>query len=155
MDKPTEIEICEVKVFVSKAASDVPLPSYQSEGASGMDLHAYISEPIVIRPGEIKLIPTGIRIALPRGYEAQVRPRSGLALKHGLTIVNAPGTIDSDYRGEIKVILINLGRKDFTIESGMRIAQLVVAPVVHARLQVTDTLPETCRGEGGFGHSGI
>ncbi len=144
-----------IKVFVTKAAADVTLPSYQSAAASGMDLHAYLSEPVVVNPGEIVLIPTGLRIALPPGYEAQVRPRSGLALKHGIMVTNAPGTIDADYRGEIKVILNNAGPRPFTIEPGMRIAQLVVAPVVRAELEVVEELPPTERGEGGFGHSGV
>jgi dUTP pyrophosphatase len=144
-----------VKVFIAKVAPDVPDPRYQSALASGMDLHAYLKEPQVIQPGAIALIPTGIFIAVPPGYEAQVRPRSGLALKHGLMVTNSPGTIDADYRGEVKVILNNAGREPYTVTPGMRIAQLVVAPVARAELEFVETLPPTERGAGGFGHSGV
>jgi dUTP pyrophosphatase len=120
-----------------------------------MDIHAYLDEPVVLPPGRIVLIPTGLRIAVPPGFEAQVRPRSGLALKHGITVPNSPGTIDADYRGELKIILGNVGDKPFTVEPGMRIAQLVIAPVVRADIQVVPELPATPRGEGGFGHSGV
>lgn len=119
-----------------------------------MDLYAAVEKQTTLGKNEIKLIPTGISIALPFGFEAQVRPRSGLALKHGITIVNSPGTIDSDYRGEIGVILCNLGTSEFVVERGMRIAQLIVQPVVHAELEEVDELEETHRGEGGFGHTG-
>jgi dUTP pyrophosphatase len=120
-----------------------------------MDLHAYLKEPQTIEPGRIALIPTGLRIAVPAGYEAQVRPRSGLALKHGITVTNSPGTIDADYRGEVKVILGNVGTKPFSVSPGMRIAQLVVTPIVRAELEEVPTLPPTDRGSGGFGHSGF
>ncbi len=125
-----------------------------SPAASGMDLYAAVENQTVVERNEIILIPTGIFIALPHGYEAQVRPRSGLALKHGITIVNSPGTIDSDYRGEIGIILCNQGKDKFVVERGMRIAQLVVQPVIHAELEEVEELEETHRGEGGFGHTG-
>jgi len=125
-----------------------------SEAAAGMDVCAAVDKPLVLEPGNIKLVPTGLQVAVPPGYEIQVRPRSGLALKHGLTVVNAPGTIDADYRGEVGVIVGNIGRQPFTITRGMRVAQLVVAAVARADVQQVDKLPETGRGEGGFGHSG-
>jgi len=136
-------------------SSDLMLPSYESELASGMDAAAAVSEPVTLEPGFIELIPTGFAVALPPGYELQVRPRSGLAVKHGITVINAPGTIDADYRGEIKVGLINHGQKLFTVERGDRIAQLVLAPVCQARLREVDNLDLTKRGDGGFGHTGI
>jgi dUTP pyrophosphatase len=125
-----------------------------SEAAAGMDVCAAVKEPLVIAPGEIKLVPTGLYVAVPPGYEVQVRPRSGLALKHGLTIVNSPGTIDADYRGEVGIIVGNIGREPFTVTRGLRIAQLVVAAVAKADIRPVDDLPATDRGEGGFGHSG-
>jgi dUTP pyrophosphatase len=133
---------------------DLPLPRYMSEAAAGMDVCAAVDEPLVLEPGDIRLVPTGLQVAVPTGYEVQVRPRSGLALKHGLTVVNTPGTIDADYRGEVGVIVGNIGREAFTITRGMRIAQLVVAAVARADVRQVDELPETDRGEGGFGHSG-
>jgi dUTP pyrophosphatase len=129
------------------------LPRYMTEGAAGMDLHAALENSISIDPGATTLVPCGFAIAIPRGYEGQVRPRSGLALKHGLSIPNAPGTIDSDYRGEVGVILINLGRETIVIEPQQRIAQLVICPVAHAGLVEVEDLDETVRGEGGFGHT--
>ncbi len=132
-----------------------PLPAYATEQSAGMDLRANISEPIVLKPLERRLIGTGLHIALPAGYEAQVRPRSGLALKHGITVLNAPGTIDADYRGEIGVVLINLSADDFTINDGERIAQLVIARYEQAELMAVDALDETERGEGGYGHTGV
>ena len=130
------------------------LPSYQSEHAAGLDLHAAIAEPITLAPGDIELIPCGFAMEIPPGYEAQVRPRSGLAAKHGVTVPNAPGTIDADYRGEVKVALINLGRKPFDVEPRARIAQMVVAPVSHCLVEEVDTLSDTTRGAGGFGSTG-
>jgi dUTP pyrophosphatase len=130
------------------------VPEYATPGAAGLDLSAAIAEPIVLEPGAFTLVPCGFAIALPPGYEAQVRPRSGLASRHGVTVLNAPGTIDSDYRGEVKVILINHGREPFTIALGMRIAQLVVAPVSHVTWRPTSALPDTARAAGGFGHTG-
>jgi len=132
-----------------------PLPAYETAGAAGLDLRAHLHEAIELAPGEWRAIPTGLYLALPPGYEAQVRPRSGLALHHGITLLNSPGTIDADYRGEVQVVLINLGKQPFQIEPGMRIAQLVVAPVVQVEWQPVETLPETERGAGGFGHTGV
>jgi dUTP pyrophosphatase len=134
--------------------TDLPLPAYQSAHAAAMDLPAAVREPVTVLPGTIVLIPCGFSLAVPVGYEAQVRPRSGLAIKQGLTVVNAPGTIDADYRGEVKVGLINLGREPVIIERGMRIAQLLIAPVAQVQWQKVETLPETERGAGGFGHTG-
>lgn len=133
---------------------DLPLPHYASEDAAGLDLLAAVGEPVELPPGQRKLIPTGISIALPRGYEAQVRPRSGLALKHGIGLLNSPGTIDADYRGEIGVILINHGEAPFRIARGDRIAQLVVAPVTRLTWAEGDALPDSTRGKGGFGSTG-
>jgi dUTP pyrophosphatase len=133
------------------------LPRYASDGAAGMDLSAALAEPITLQPGERFAVPTGLAIALPRGHEGQVRPRSGLALKHGISMPNTPGTIDEDYRGEVKVILINLGREPFVIQSGDRIAQLVVAPVTRVAIEPVESaagLGETVRGGGGFGSTG-
>lgn len=137
-----------------QGCGDLPLPQYMSEAASGMDLYAAVDKAVQLERSEIKLIPTGIHIELPLGYEAQVRPRSGLALKYGVTLVNTPGTIDSDYRGEIGIILCNFGKERFTVERGMRIAQLVIQPVFRAELIEVDCLEETRRGVGGFGHTG-
>ena len=134
--------------------ADLPLPAYESAAAAGMDLPAAVEQELTLAPGERALVPTGLAIALPDGYEAQVRPRSGLAARNGVTVLNTPGTVDADYRGEIKVILANLGNEDFIIERGMRIAQMVIAPVVQAILQEAESLPETARGEGGFGSTG-
>ena len=135
----------------------LPIPKYESEGAAGLDLLAAISESknIIILPGKAEMVPTGIAIALPKGFEAQIRPRSGLAAKNGITILNSPGTIDSDYRGEISAMLINHSKVNFEIERGMRIAQMVLAPVVQFNLIKTETLDETKRGAGGFGSTGI
>lgn len=135
-------------------SKDLRLPGYQSELASGMDVAAAIEESVTLGPGDIKLIPSGFAVALPPAYELQVRPRSGLAIKHGITIINAPGTIDADYRGEIKVGLVNLSRESYTINRGDRVAQLILAPVCHARLKVVESLKQTKRGAGGFGHTG-
>ena len=137
-------------------AEELPLPAYATEGAAGMDLRACLGsdDPITIPPGGRALVPTGLAVALPRGTEAQVRPRSGLALKHGITVLNSPGTIDSDYRGEVCVILANLGSEDFTVNHGDRIAQMVFAPVLRADLVPVEALPKSDRGEGGFGSTG-
>ncbi len=145
----------EVRFQILPQAEGLPLPSYQSPAAAGMDLAAAVTEPVVLRPGERKLIPTGLVMELPLGYEGQVRPRSGLALKQGVTVLNTPGTIDADYRGEIGVILINLGEQDFTVERGMRVAQLVIAKVETATVTVAEGLSDTQRGAGGFGSSGL
>ena len=151
-DQKTEREIRVMRV--RPGYGDVPLPAYATEHAAGADLRAAIDDPVTLQPGDIKAIPTNIAIELPEHLEAQVRPRSGLALKHGITLPNTPGTIDADYRGEIKVIMANIGREPFVVTRGDRIAQLVVSPVVHARWLEAETLSETARGDGGFGHSG-
>jgi len=133
----------------------IDLPQYQSAHAAGMDIHAAVDSDVVIEPGCIVLVPSGFAVAVPVGYEAQVRPRSGLATRHGLTIPNAPGTIDADYRGEVKVALINLGPEAITITRNMRIAQMILAPVTRAKWREVSELPETARGDGGFGHTGL
>ena len=132
-----------------------PLPAYATEQSAGMDLRADIEQPVTLKPLERRLIPTGLHIALPQGYEAQVRPRSGLALKHGITVLNTPGTIDADYRGEIGVVLVNLSNEDFVVNPGERVAQMVIAQYEQAVLQTVDTRDETERGEGGYGHTGV
>jgi len=134
---------------------DLPLPKRQTPGSAGMDLHANVHEPVVIKKGERTLIPTGIRIALPIGYEAQVRPRSGLALNFGITVLNAPGTVDADYRGELCALLINLGTDDFTVRRGDRVAQMVLAKVKMAEFCEVAALPDSLRGEGGYGSTGV
>jgi dUTP pyrophosphatase len=146
-----------IKVEIKRLSShhDIPLPSYVSKGSSGCDLRASVDSPITLNPGEIQLVPTGLAISVPSGYEAQIRPRSGIALKHGVGMVNSPGTIDEDYRGEIGIILINWGKKPFVINRGDRIAQMVIARVFHAEIREVAELDETERGAGGFGHSGI
>lgn len=144
-----------IKVVREDSARDLPLPSYQTSGASGMDVVAACEEDIVINPGGRVLVPTGLRLEIPDGYEVQVRPRSGLAWNHGVTVLNAPGTIDSDYRGEVKVILVNLGTEPYVIRRGARIAQMVVARVERARLEERKHVSESERGSGGFGHTGI
>lgn len=136
-------------------AEGLPLPAYATEGAAGMDIVAALDLPVMLAPRARRAVPTGLAMAIPHGFEVQVRPRSGLALKHGLTVANAPGTIDSDYRGEVMVLLANLGDEPVLIERGQRIAQLVVAPVTRAALTVTDSLDETARGSGGFGSTGV
>jgi dUTP pyrophosphatase len=143
-----------VPIVRAPGNTDLPLPEPATPGSAGIDLRACVPEPVVLAPGHRRLIPTGFCIALPPGYEGQVRPRSGLALKSGLTMLNTPGTIDSDYRGEIAVIAINLGQEPVTIRRGDRIAQLVIAPVTRARLVLGDELPPTDRAAGGFGHTG-
>jgi dUTP pyrophosphatase len=145
-----------VKIRVERLpeAADLPAPEYMSERAAGMDLRAAVADDTTLAPGEIALIPTGLRLAIPPGYEGQVRPRSGLALKHGITIPNSPGTIDADYRGPVCVIIANSGREPFVIHRGDRIAQLVIAPVVHAEIEIAERLDDTARAEGGFGHTG-
>ena len=135
----------------------LPLPSYETAEAAGMDLRAAVPEdaPLTLKPGERELVPTGFAMAIPLGFEVQIRPRSGLALKHGIGLVNAPGTVDSDYRGEIKIILINLGQEDFEISRGMRIAQMIIAPVLQVAIEPVGSLDNTRRGAGGFGSTGV
>lgn len=140
---------------IQAQSEDIPLPQYQTQGSAGMDLYAVIDEPITLQPHDIRLIPTGIAIALPQGYEAQIRSRSGLAAKHGVFSLNAPGTIDSDYRGEIKVILSNAGAEPFTIQRGDRIAQMVIARYEQIAWHAVETLDATERGAGGFGSTGV
>lgn len=132
-----------------------PLPAYATEQSAGLDLRANIDAPMVLRPLERRLVPTGLRIALPEGYEAQVRPRSGLALKHGVTVLNTPGTIDADYRGEVMVLLVNFSQENFVVNAGERIAQMVIARYEQAELEPVDVLDETERGAGGYGHTGV
>ncbi len=136
-------------------AKDLQLPSYESAYAAGMDIRAALEEPFTLEPGERALIPTGLQMALPSGYEAQIRPRSGLAYRNGITMLNTPGTIDADYRGEVKVLAINHGKEAFTINHGDRIAQMVIAPVQQLTVDEADELPETERGDGGFGSTGV
>ncbi|MCD5397866.1 dUTP diphosphatase [candidate division NPL-UPA2 bacterium] len=148
------MEKVEIKIKKLPGDNDIPLPISMSEGASGMDLYAAVKDEEVLGPGEIKLIPTGIQVAIPPGFEGQVRPRSGLALKHGISIVNSPGTIDSDYRGAVGVILINQGKEPFSVKRGERLAQLIICPVAQAELKLVEELGATKRESGGFGHTG-
>ena len=143
-----------VKVLIKRLSSDVKVPSYKTSGASGMDLMAFIKTSVTIKPKTSFLIPTGLSLAFSKDYEVQIRPRSGLAAKNNMSVLNTPGTIDSDYRGEIKVILYNHGNNDFVVNNGDRIAQMILAPVVKMELEETNDLPETIRGEGGFGSTG-
>jgi dUTP pyrophosphatase len=144
-----------VKIKKAETAKDIPLPRYATNGSSGMDVYAAIDDEIIINPGEIKLIPTGFYLSIPRGYEAEVRPRSGLALKHGITLVNSPGTIDSDFRGLVCVVITNLGKKPYTIKRGDRIAQIVFKETIRGDLELCEELDETERASGGFGHTGL
>lgn len=144
-----------IKIMQLPHGKGVPLPKYMSHAAAGMDLHAAVEGDIVLKHGERHLIPTGFKMALPQGYEAQVRPRSGLAIKNGISVLNTPGTIDEDYRGEVGVILINHGADDFTIKRGDRVAQMVIKKVEQADIEVTDQLDDTHRSSGGFGHTGV
>lgn len=143
-----------VMIKRSSGNEDLPLPRYMSPNAAGMDLYAAVKEDTTLRPGEIRLIPTGIIIALPTGFEAQVRPRSGLAIKHGIGILNSPGTIDPDYRGEVRIILVNMGENPFIIKRGDRIAQMIINKIYHAHLELSSELSSTERNDGGFGHTG-
>ena len=143
-----------VKVLIKKLNSSVELPTYKTDGASGMDLMAFIKEPITLKPNSSCLVPTGLSVAFSKDFEIQIRPRSGLAAKNSISVLNTPGTIDSDYRGELKVILFNHGNNDFLINNKDRIAQMILTPVVKMDLEETDNLPETIRGEGGFGSTG-
>jgi dUTP pyrophosphatase len=149
---PATVELRVRRVRASEPV--LPLPAYQTAGAAGMDLLADLAAPVRVGPGERALIPTGLAVEIPPGYEGQVRPRSGLALRHGLALLNSPGTIDADYRGEIGVLLVNLGQEPVAIERGERIAQLVIAPVARARWVPVDALAESGRSDGGFGHTG-
>ncbi len=144
-----------IRILQLPHATGLSLPSYMTAGAAGADVCAAVAEPVSIAPGSVVLVPTGLVVEIPEGHEIQIRPRSGLAVKHAVTVVNAPATIDSDYRGEIRVGLINLGREAFAVERGMRIAQMLVAPVIRAEWVEAEALGTTARGEGGFGHSGM
>ena len=149
------METVRVEITRKPGTEDIPLPQYMSEHASGMDVRAAVSEEMTLEPGRIALVPTGFHIAVPPGFEAQVRPRSGLALKHGVMVVNSPGTIDADYRGEVQIILGNMGPAPFVIRRGERIAQMVIQRVVQAQWQECEALAETRRNHGGFGHTGV
>ncbi len=150
-----EVKTLAVRVARVPGNDDLPIPQPATPESAGIDLRAAVREPKILGPGERALIPTGFRLALPVGWEGQIRPRSGLAVRQGLTILNSPGTIDADYRGEISVVAVNLGQQPVTIRRGDRIAQLIIAPVARATLVETDELPATERGEGGFGHTGV
>ena len=143
-----------VKILVKKLKKNIELPTYKTSGSSGMDLLAHVKNKINIKPGNTAIVPTGIAIAIPKNYEIQIRPRSGLAAKKGISVLNTPGTIDSDYRGEIKIILINLSKKSFIVKSGDRIAQMVLCPIAKGKLSEIKILPRTLRGKGGFGSTG-
>ncbi len=144
----------DVLLEVLEHAGDLPVPARATTGSSGVDLRAALGSDVILEPGSIGLIPTGLKVSIPMGYEWQIRPRSGNALKHGITVLNSPGTIDSDYRGEVKIIIANLGKEPFSIKRGDRIAQAILVPVIYPRFRIVDSVPETGRGEGGFGHSG-
>jgi len=143
-----------VKILVKKFDKNIKLPSYKTSGSSGMDLVAYIKNKIIINPGKTAMIPTGFAVAIPNNYEIQIRPRSGLAAKKGISVLNTPGTIDADYRGEIKIILINLSKKSFVVKSGDRIAQMILCPIAKGKLKEVKNLPKTIRGKEGFGSTG-
>jgi len=143
------------KILIKRNSDKVPIPKYETEGSSGMDIAAFIDKNIEIKPGEKAIIPTGFSLSIPKNFEVQIRPRSGLAAKNSISVLNTPGTIDSDYRGEIKVILINLGKDTFIIENNLRIAQMVVCPIIQAKLEDVKELSETTRGSDGFGSTGI
>ena len=143
------------EILIKRLSKNIPLPKYKTEGSSGMDLSANIEKEIEIAPGETSIISTGLAVSIPKNFEIQIRPRSGLAAKNQISVLNTPGTIDADYRGELKVILINLGKKIFKVEKGLRIAQMVLCPVIKATLKEVDILEETKRGIGGFGSTGI
>ena len=143
------------EILIKRLSKEVPLPKYETDGSSGLDLSACIDENIEIKPGNSEIVPTGLAVAIPNNFEIQIRPRSGLAAKNQISVLNTPGTIDADYRGELKVILINLGDKSFIVERGLRIAQMVLCPVVKARLKEVESLDDTKRGSGGFGSTGV
>ncbi len=149
------MQTIEIKCTVEAEAADLPLPAAATEDAAGADLRAALSAPLILAPGEFRAVTTGLRLQIPRGYEGQVRPRSGLAARHGITCLNTPGTIDADYRGVVQVLLINHGKEPFTINHGDRIAQLIIAPVTRGVFVSTEALDDTSRGDGGFGHTGI
>ena len=143
------------EILIKRLSKNIPLPKYETDGSSGMDLAANIEQNVEIKPGQSAIIPTGIALSIPKNFEIQIRPRSGLAAKNQISVLNTPGTVDADYRGELKVILINLGSKSFKVEKGLRIAQMILCPIVKAKLIEVETLEETIRGTGGFGSTGI
>ena len=143
------------EILIKRLSKEVPIPKYETEGSSGLDLSAYIDKNIEIKPGKTEIIPTGLAVAIPKNFEVQIRPRSGLAAKNQISVLNTPGTVDSDYRGELKVILINLGERSFIVEKGLRIAQMVLCPVTKAKLKEVESLEDTKRGSGGFGSTGV
>ena len=143
------------EILIKRLSKEVPIPKYETDGSSGLDLSANIDKNIEIKPGKSEIIPTGLAVAIPENFEVQIRPRSGLAVKNQISVLNTPGTVDSDYRGELKVILINLGEKSFIVEKGLRIAQMVLCPVVKAKLKEVESLEDTKRGSGGFGSTGL
>ena len=143
------------EILIKRLSKEVPLPKYETDGSSGLDLAAFVDKNIEIKPGKSNIIPTGLAVAIPKNFEIQIRPRSGLAAKNQISVLNTPGTIDADYRGEIKVILVNLSERNFIVEKGLRIAQMVLCPVVKARLKEVNSLEDTKRGSGGFGSTGI
>ena len=142
------------EILIKRLSREVPLPKYETDGSSGLDIAAYIDKSIEIKPGKSEVIPTGLAVAIPKNFEIQIRPRSGLAAKNQISVLNTPGTIDADYRGELKVILINLGDKNFVVEKGLRIAQMVLCPIIKAKLKEVEKLEDTKRGSGGFGSTG-
>jgi dUTP pyrophosphatase len=144
-----------LKIEILPGNEDLSLPAYATDGAAGLDLRAALTEPFTLKPGERGVISTGLKMAVPAGYEGCVRPRSGLAMKHGLTLTNSPGTIDSDYRGEVKILMINLGQEPVVLQRGDRIAQLLISPVAHTQVIKVESLDDTARGGGGFGHTGV
>jgi len=143
------------EILIKRLSKNIPLPKYETDGSSGMDIAAHVKANIEIKPGKTVIIPTGLAVSIPKNFEIQIRPRSGLAAKNQISVLNTPGTIDADYRGELKVILINLGDKSFVVEKGLRIAQIVLCPIIRANIKEVDTLENTKRGSGGFGSTGI
>ena len=143
------------EILIKRLSKEVPIPKYETDGSSGLDLSAHIDKNIEIKPGKTEIIPTGLAVAIPKNFEVQIRPRSGLAAKNQISVLNTPGTVDSDYRGELKVILINLGERSFIVEKGLRIAQMVLCPVTKAKLKEVESLEDTKRGSGGFGSTGV
>ena len=143
------------EILIKRLSKNIPLPKYETDGSSGMDIAADVKDSIEIKPGKSKIIPTGLAVSIPKNFEIQIRPRSGLAAKNQISVLNTPGTIDADYRGELKVILINLGNKNFIVEKGLRIAQMVLCPIIKANIKEVETLENTERGSGGFGSTGV
>ena len=143
------------EILIKRLSKNIPLPKYETDGSSGMDISADVKDSIEIKPGKSEIIPTGLAVSIPKNFEIQIRPRSGLAAKNQISVLNTPGTIDADYRGELKVILINFGNKNFIVEKGLRIAQMVLCPIIKANIKEVETLENTKRGSGGFGSTGV